>query len=200
ALPMGVGGTIRWLETLGRALDREDAARRLIRAELEPLLPTLERVRDRFLEGRRLAISAEPALAAGLFAVADELGLQVPLILAQTRHEERLGCVREAIAASRQRPLLLLDRGPLELETALRAFEEGRGAELLIGASPDRDTAANLGLEFLEVGFPSFLQHALFAKPLLGFAGMRRLADELVNAVQRLDYARNRARASAESA
>jgi nitrogenase molybdenum-iron protein alpha/beta subunit len=199
-LPVGIGGTERFIGALGEPLGVSGPMLRdILGAELGALMPTLERVRSRFLSDRRAAVAADPAMAGGLSGFLAELGMDVPVVSVRTRAEDRLEEVRQAVAGAGLGGSVVHDLSVPALRQTLEKAANDRELDLLIGSSLERDTACDLGLGFVEIGYPSFVTHALFPRPFLGFAGVRRLADDLVNAVQQLDHERNRARSPAVS-
>lgn len=195
-LPLGVEGTVRWLETIAAAAGAEAALEPLLERELTSLVPAIEQARARFLRDRRVALAADPALAAGLAGFLAELGVAVPLVAARTRHERRLTGLRQALAEAGggAAPRLLHDVGVADLTAHLTALPPAERPIALVGSSLERDVARDLDLGFLELGYPAYVTHAFAPRPSLGFAGALRLVDELVTAVQTGEYLRNSAR------
>jgi nitrogenase molybdenum-iron protein alpha/beta subunit len=191
SLPIGLGGTLRWLERLvsDLSLDR-GCLDRLIESELEQLVPTTDLARRRFLEGRRAVVAGEPEIVAGLVEFLAELSVDVPLVSVHARSSERTETVRQAVRRARTSTEIVHDVSVLELRNRVEALGSERAPHVVIGSALERDIARDGGFGFIELGYPSFLIHALSPRPLLGFAGARKLLDELVAAVQLADYSR----------
>lgn len=102
ALPLGVEATNQFIETVAAEAgpEAEAAAGPLIEAELLAFLPAVEQARGRFLRDRRVAVAADPALAAGLVSLLAEQGVAVPTAAAHTRAERRLPPLRAALASA----------------------------------------------------------------------------------------------------
>jgi len=190
-LPVGLGGTVAWLQAIGEALQRQSQAERFIDRELAEKVPAVELARRRFLEQRSVAIAADPPLARGLVELAHELGMEVPLVSLRTRHQGAIDRFAAALDGTAEESEITTDMSVGALKRRLTAIRAERPIDILIGSSLERDVARDLQIGFVELGYPSFVQHAFFPKPLLGFTGTMRLVDDLVNAVQLVDYLRN---------
>lgn len=193
-LPMGLEGTSRWLRELGRTVDASEGAEALIQAGLTEVVPRLEWVLPHDLQGKHLAVIADPHLAWAVCGLAQELGCKV-LVRALWAEE------RHVLEHERAGPGILLINPQREtLATALREALEADGLDLIITNSHALKIHAHLGhdepLPFVELGFPAFYSHALHPSPYFGFMGTLRLAERMVNALRR---ARVRAEARAES-
>jgi nitrogenase molybdenum-iron protein alpha/beta subunit len=178
-LPLGLDGTVRWLTTLGEALGRPEAARALVEAELAALVPPLDHLRTTRLAGRSVAIAHDPHWATGLAEACLELGLSVPVLGLQRRR----GPAFQPSAAWFEPPVVLDALDVPAFRAAIAQAAPGGRVDVVLGPQELRGVADDLGAAFLEVGYPSFTTHAFSPRPLVGFAGLRRLVDELVNAL-----------------
>lgn len=179
-LPIGLEATAAWVTALGEALGRGDAARSLLDAELGLLVPPLDHLRTTRLVGRSAAIAHDPYWAAGLAGAFVELGLRVPVVALRRRR----GPAFEPPCAWADPPRVLEDFGVPALRAALEQAVPGGRVDVLVGPQELRGVADDVGAAFLEAGYPSFTTHAFFPRPFVGFAGVRRLVDELVNGLE----------------
>ncbi len=184
-LPVGVTGTVQWLQALGQETGRFALAEAFLARELPALLPEVDRMREMWLRDRRAVVAAEPALAAGVLDFLSEMGMEVPLLVARTRREERLGLVREAVARLAGHTEVLHDPTARTLRERIRASAP---LDVVIGSSQERAAAWLAGAAFVEVGYPSFIVHALHPRPFVGFSGARNLLTEVGNAVRAREF------------
>ena len=174
-LPLGLGGTSDWLQSLREAaglrgplppaLAREE---RRAAARIFPALPALAH--------RRLLYAGDPYLGAAVLAFAKEL------------------CIRPAAAVLDCQPREL---GPAPLPREVLFAPDVARAARTLGAL-ERHLKPNLavcnsfalteglaaGMPFVELGFPSYGHHCLRDEPFLGYAGAVSLVGRLLNAVQ----------------
>jgi nitrogenase molybdenum-iron protein alpha/beta subunit len=191
-LPIGLAGTAQWLTSLAERLGRASRAQALVDSELSELVPALDRVRSLYLQGLVAVPVHDPHWTPGLVDLLRELGLHVPLAVT------RGGLTPEPPRGDAE-TVFLGATSARALATALDGLGLSPGVDLLLGATSERVLAAQRGASFVELGYPSLVQHALSPRPLLGFAGVRRLADELLSAVLAREWART-ARLSASPA
>ena len=184
-LPLGLAGTSGWVSALGEAVDATDVAADATRAELAALVPDLDRARTACLQGRSAVLAHDPVWAAGLLPYLHELALHVPLVALRRRR----GPPFTAIDPTGGSPRVLDDYAPAELLRALEQVDPDGRVAVVLGAHDERAVAALHRSSFVELGYPSLTTHALAPRPLLGFTGARRLADELVNAVLAHEWA-----------
>jgi nitrogenase molybdenum-iron protein alpha/beta subunit len=165
--PFGPGRSAELLRRLAQATGRSAAAEALIEAELRARATRLEWIVPHLLSGKRVACVAPPDLLGGFAELASELGMVVELLGSPAARpawldDETLGrwppeCPHpmfdaEVAAASRH----LTDHDcPVDLAVA--------HSEVL------RHLPA--GIARVELGYPSYDDHALFDRPYLGFAG-----------------------------
>ncbi len=190
-LPVGVGGTARFIEAVAGATGRERQADLLMRREIPLCVPAIERAADRFLQDTKIAIAADPALAAGLIRFAADLGTEVSVVAARTRSAARTIGLESAPEATKKRTLLY-DATPSDLAAAITGMETGERPQVLVATTMELDVACDLAMGFVELGYPSYMVHALAPRPSLGFAGALELCQELVRARQSAEYEQSR--------
>jgi nitrogenase molybdenum-iron protein alpha/beta subunit len=184
-LPMGFGGTRRFVRTLAEAAGRDLAAvdARLDAAETE----TRDKIHvfRELLQRISLAVFADTPLAAGLVTLLTELGVHVPLV--GLRDQD--GCLGGKVAFFET--LLrngVTDHSHLEVlvTPSLRTVQRevlrraGEGLAGAIGSTHELDTlvhvprsrAMSADAVLLEVGFPSNNYHAVYEIPNFGFEGV----------------------------
>lgn len=179
-LPMGLEGTSKWLAQLAESTATQEDCRKFIEAERSRLCRTLRRpVRELFV-GRHLVLAADPHLAVPLTAACTELGFRVLSVLLRSRNPALL---EHAAGALRQHSPDTAVTWDQSLPAVAQQWAElaQSGVDLAIGTTAERAAATDLGLPFLELGFPSYVRHALFEAPWMGFQGTLWLADSLYN-------------------
>jgi len=179
-LPVGLDASATWLTALGDALGRGEAARAFVEAELAALVPTVDSLRTTRLAGRSVAIAHDAPWATALDGAFVELGLRVPLIALRRRR----GPAFQPPATWAEPPLVIEHFGVPEFREALGRAVPGGRVDVILGPQELRGVADDVGAAFLEAGYPSFTTHAIFPRPFVGFAGVRRVADELVNGLE----------------
>lgn len=186
-LPLGMRATSAWLRRVGAALGVPTTrVESLVSAREARLASRLDLARRR-LGGRRLAILADTPLAAGWVLLAQELGLEIPLVCLLDR---TLGGEAELRAQ-------LADCGG-DLSSATRVvasptLPELRGLAGAPGEPPTFDLVVRPDLSLnhtswaqlptVEMGFPAPHKHFVFPLPELGYNGVAALAQRLLDAV-----------------
>lgn len=201
-LPMGIGGTSRWVREVAAAAGVLDAAvERRIEARERYVRGKLATMVERW-RSLRVAVVAEPPLAAGLCALLLEVGLQP--VFVGLRGRTLGGAVAFADALDRDGHALPEDCRVVE-DPSLHGLREVF-ADLLaqghlhgvIGSAPDLNALTTLpagllaGVEppdpqsrgpfLVELGFPCRDHHAMMPLPWLGYGGVLVLAQRIVDA------------------
>jgi nitrogenase molybdenum-iron protein alpha/beta subunit len=171
-LPLGLGATVRWITALGELLGREAAASRLLQREQAALLDEVAWLAAEQLLGRRALVVGDVPLARALVGMLGELGMGVEALLLLSRSE-----AQDSIGLDAEIPIFR-DPGDLDFEHSLR---DGR-PDLVIGNGAFSHLAIAAGLPVIELGYPSHYNHALAPRPYLGFAGLRRLVQDILEA------------------
>ncbi len=210
-LPMGLGGTRRWLTEIGEHLGvASRRTNKVIQSETERIKPMMELAR-RKLQGRRFAVFAEAPRAAGLVGALMEVGM-VPVTI---------GVLHSSLGGRKAVEKMLLqwfdiqapdftewleDPTPAEVE-ALGGHGHGHGhehehghgrrngqpdevsfldAQVAIGTTIERELLADAQVPWVEHGFPSEGRHYLFPAPWLGYNGTLRLLEQVMMALERV--------------
>jgi len=180
-LPLGLGGTERWLRQVADALGVGARADEVIDAELGRAAPRVQWVIPHHLLHRSLVFVGDPHLGLAVHEMAAELGLQVQkhVVLNRKAHAEEL---LSRCAAD----LVVVDPKRVELARVLGALiAEGR-CDLLVsssgGISPGPVQVATV-----EIGFPSFFTHVLEDHPFLFARGFVALVERMVNELRRAE-------------
>ncbi len=189
-LPIGLEVTTSWLASLGAAAGREAEARVFAERELGDLVPCLDKLRSTCLRGASVVVSHDAHWAAGLVSAMRELSLQVPLVALRRRR----GPTFDAEDLAGRRVVVLEDTSVPAFREALETIDPERAVDLVLGPQELRGVSVSRGATFLEIGYPSFTTHAVFPRPLLGYLGARRLADEIANGLEERRWRTNAGR------
>lgn len=187
-LPLGIEGTGRWIRGVGEALGRGDLAERFVDRELDQIVPRLERAVRRTFMGRSAAVIGDPEQVEGLAELLGELGIAVRLAVPFGRREEVADHVTRAMATLQHPAEVLFDADFPSVEDAFRRLVGQKRLDFAIGSGGARDAAKELRLPYVEIGHPSYVRHALFDAPWLGYRGVLWIADTLFNLLHEADY------------
>jgi nitrogenase molybdenum-iron protein alpha/beta subunit len=183
-LPLGLEATGDFLRAVGRATGREKQAEAVIQAELDRVAPKLEWVLPHALLGKCMALmGSDPHLYEALDRALTELGLRVSL-KAYVSHEDHLAGVEAAEDEDQDQELLINPEadalsGPLSRlgrEDYLHLAWVNSRLLKVLSYSP-------LKIPMLELGFPSYYTHAFLDCPYLGYRGVLKLVERMVNAL-----------------
>lgn len=174
-LPLGLGGTARWLEAVRgaaglkgplppavKALEREAAA------AIAPALPALLH--------RAIVYAGDPYLFPAISAFARELGMRLPLAL--------IDSFTKPLGTAGLPPALLFSPDAGDALAALRRLKGHGRPDLVVGNSFARTEGLAAELPLTELGFPSYGHHCLAEEPFLGFAGAATLAGRMFNSLR----------------
>ncbi len=170
-LPIGIAGTVDWLRAVGRALGRESIDR-----ELSTLIPCIQWIVAEHLLGRKAVVVADPHLGRGLVRFLRELGLAVQGWFVTSRESGG--------SSGRDAGCPVFDRPSAE---QFASFLSAHDPDLVLGSSLFKYLAADRGVPYIELGFPSYLTHVLHPRPYLGFAGARCVVESLFDALLNRD-------------
>ncbi len=186
-LPVGMSGSAHWLRKVAEATGRHEEAERFIQAELQDLLRRVQRVVRTMFFGKRLLLALDPYLARALVPALAELGFEVVDLMLRTRAAWR---VTETSSMFESAGL----RFPISFDTRLPELNQtwssaiASGVDLIIATTLERAALEDGSVAYLEMGFPSYLRHALFDAPWLGFRGMLWLCDRMYNTMSENKY------------
>lgn len=187
-VPIGLDGSARWLKTLAAALGREGAADDFIEEELGAAARALEwTVLNRFA-ARNAAVIADPYTAPELIAFLGELGIGVRAAALLTRNPSLDAGARRILQAPEHDETIIVDPSFTELESLWAGLHRAGRLDFIIGSGCARDAAKRINVPYLEIGYPSYIRHALFDAPYIGFRGALRLADSILNLLNEWEY------------
>jgi len=186
-LPLGLRATAAWLRSVGSSLGvASSRVEALVSAREARLASRLDLARRR-LGGRRLAILADTPLAAGWMLLAQELGLDLPLVVLLDRTLGGEAALRAQVAAAggEVSPHTRVVEAPTLTELRALAPEPDAVPPFDLVVRPDLSLAdtAWAHVPTLETGFPAGHKHFVFPLPELGYNGVVALAQRLMDAV-----------------
>jgi nitrogenase molybdenum-iron protein alpha/beta subunit len=184
-LPVGLDGTARWLRAVGAWLGRDREAERAVEAGLAGAVPLVAPLVPSVFAGRRIAVVAEPALAAGLCGWLAELGVRVEGPIVRCRRAEGIPAGLATAGDVRG-----FDPSVESLTRWMSRLIEDGPLDLVVGSSREREVLRSFDTPFLELGYPSIHYRPLRDAPRVGFAGAVHLAERLANRLAETRYER----------
>jgi nitrogenase molybdenum-iron protein alpha/beta subunit len=174
-LPVGLGGTIAWLESIAQATGRSALCRRLVDAEVPGLYRAVAKAATRYFLNRDFFIATDGHLAAAVGRMVWEMGGIVRLLVGS-------GALPDAeVGPSVERHLhpglTTLGRRIYEL------FEASATVPVLICNEQAVNTIQTIPLAGVFLGFQCPGTHHLYSAPFMGFAGALCLTDKIVNSL-----------------
>ena len=173
-LPFGFDATEAFLRHAGALAGCEQQAAAFIDQELSRVVPRLEWVIPFLFQNRTVGFVGEPGVLPGIHAIVTMLGATLKFAVLTNRpiHAKDLAFPGTD---------LLVHPRVKSLARYLRNVDDQGGVDLLI--------ANNVGIigtkgAVFEFGFPSYVQHALYERPFLGFPGAMAFIDSLANALR----------------
>ncbi len=185
-LPIGLDGTVRWLREVGASTGREERAESFIDRELRRAVPRLEWAIPRGLQHRRVAVVGDQFMVRALVPYLQELGMKVPSVAIHSMDRDMAGLA--LLREDGSRVPVISDPSFPGLEEEWRRLRASGELDIVMGTSYERGAAKDLGVPYLEIGYPSAVRHAIFDAPLLGFSGALWLADALFNLLADAEY------------
>ncbi len=172
-LPFGMESTERFLRDVASAAGRVKECEVAIAQERRRVTRGLRWLLPHLFVGRRAAFVGDPHLAAGFAQIAADLGLRMSgyVVTGRRRHAE--------VSAGDGVPVLY-EPGAAS-EELLRLLS--RPADVLVGATIPMGELYDEGVPVVEVGFPSYWQHALSRRPYLGYEGFLSVVDRMADAL-----------------
>ena len=210
-LPIGTEGTSRWLRTIGSAAGVAEATvERYVRAREEQIRTHVTRWIPHW-RGKRVAVIAEPPLAAAVCATMIELGLS-PRLVGLKGHS--LGGKAELLAACARAGVALPDDAEILEQPSLALLRErftallvDRRLDGVLGSATDLNVLRTVPPEAIlgrhaggamhpqgpfqiEIGFPKKDFHASYPMPFMGYAGVMMWAQRILDAPRTWDAGR----------
>jgi nitrogenase molybdenum-iron protein alpha/beta subunit len=180
-LPLGLGGTERWLRQVAETLGGGASADNVVEAELARAAPRVQWVIPYQLLHRSVVFVGDPHLGLALHEMATEVGLRVEqhVVLNRKAHAQELlaRCGAE---------MVLVDPKRVELASVLGSLAAAGRCDLLVGSSGGVSPGASQGAT-VEIGFPSFFTHVLEDRPFLFARGFVAVVERMVNELRRAE-------------
>jgi len=187
-LPIGLDGSVKWMRALGKLFGREKEAEAFISQELDSIVPRLERIVRSTFMNRNVALAAEPNIAPGLASYLGELGMRMRAVALRTRIQSVPTSIMDTLNVDSQSVPVITDPTLPELESQWRNLFDAENLDLIIATGSERTAAKSLKVPFFELGYPSYVRHALTDSPWIGFRGAIWLADALFNLLSEWEY------------
>lgn len=173
-LPVGFQRTEQFVRKLGELFSVEERASAFIDAELAGLVPRLEWVVPFVFQNRTVGFVGEPHVLPGIYDIVSMLGATLRFALVTNRPSHAAGLSLPGTE-------LVVHPRMKTLSRFMREQNDKGGVDLLISNNVGITSLRGALLEF---GFPSYLQHALYDRPFLGFRGAVALIDSMASAIR----------------
>lgn len=173
-VPFGLEHTSRFVRALAAATGREEQGEALIAAELGDVAPRLEWAIPHLFLGKRVLFSAIPDLLPGFADLAREIGLEVLELSSPARRPSWLA----ADSVGELEPVFDVSLDAV----GQQALASARRPDLVIG-STETLQAVPPYVAGVELGYPSYADHAFVDRPYLGYAGYLQLIQRMASAL-----------------
>ncbi len=173
-LPMGIGGTCRWLESVRAAAGIKEglppAVTALAKSTAAAMAPALHA-----LAHQNVAYAGDPCLFAAFASLAPELGMRINCAL--------LDSFARPLGTDRLPRALLFAPDTAEALSLIRDLSGYSRTDVVVGNSFTVTELLDMKRPYVELGFPSYGHHCLSDEPFLGFAGAVSLTGRLLNSL-----------------
>jgi nitrogenase molybdenum-iron protein beta chain len=129
------------------------------------------------LRGKRVAIFGDPDKVIALSDFAFEIGLRVVAVLSSTKAKHFANEI-ERIAIENKTKIAVFEDSDLY---QLHKFIRNNPVDLIIGDYRGRYIAVEEKIPLLRIGFPICDRFGYHRKPILGYGGAQRIAEEIAN-------------------
>ncbi len=178
-IPVSLADTEAFLLDLACRTGREERCRAVVEAELDRVVPLLDRAVHRGLMGRRAVVAASAEWLPSLVrCLRQDLGVVVTAALARTRHR--------TLEETWEDPAELhIDPTIGQLNEVVDAARTRGGLDLIIGSNWEHNAleADHRSVPFVEFGYPQQQIFFLRSTPHLGYNGILTWAERLLNAI-----------------
>jgi nitrogenase molybdenum-iron protein alpha/beta subunit len=185
AVPLGIEGTRRWVETIAAFVGEEGRARQFVEKELDRIIPRIERIVPFYFLNRRVGLLCDPHHVAGLAGLCSDLGMQVRYLAAVGREEHASGELA-GFMAGRVSVGYDVQRGELMRRGLVDA---GLGPGSLVVCNGEYAAHLRKTYAVLELGVPSYSHHVFADAPFLGFEGALQLVNRMANVLSQASTA-----------
>ena len=173
-LPVGLTATADFIRAVGAATDRAAKADHLVATETAKCTLLLNNVVSLLADEISVAVLADQVLAPALHQALGEIGVDVPLTGVLGARE-----LPRAVTALSGR--VVQDPSFRGWERVLAEAVDG-GVQLVLGSGLAEVAAHKAGAQLIELGFPCHKTHFLTPTPYLGFQGLLKLVERIINA------------------
>lgn len=186
-LPLGLTGCAAFLRAIGDGAGVDRArVEAVIDREMTRAVPLMAQAARR-LQGMRVGVFLDTAMAAAVTAFLLDLGLEVPFVAltdGDDADEGRFQAMLSRLAPPGSPAPEVVLRGPSRNEAIQKFLEVAarRPVPIAVGSAVQRQVL-NRHLTFVvELGFPATQRHALYPMPFLGFNGAVALTQRVLDA------------------
>ncbi|MEI7529479.1 MAG: nitrogenase component 1 [Elusimicrobiota bacterium] len=173
-LPMGIGGTCRWLESVRAAAGMKEglppAVAALAKRTAAAMAPALHA-----LAHQNVTYAGDPCLFAAFASLAPELGMRINCAL--------IDSLARPLGTGRLPRELLFAPDTAEALSIVRELSGYSRTDIVVGNSFTVTESLDMKRPYVELGFPSYGHHCLVDEPFLGFAGAVSLTGRLLNSL-----------------
>lgn len=156
-------------------------------------LDAIADVSHMFLAEKRVAIYGAPDMVIGLAEFCLDLEMKPVLLLlgddnGNYEKDPRIKALQENVNYDME---IVTNADFWELENRIK--NEGLELDLILGHSKGRFISIDYNIPMVRVGFPTFDRAGLYNYPIVGYAGAKRLAEEMANALfTDMEYKKNK--------
>lgn len=180
-LPVGIENSTEFLKKIGSAVGAGPKTERFIENELARIIPRIERVLDTTM-GKKVAIFSDSQKVPGLLKFLIGLGME-PITVSMHDSSQKAERGVKGILRDRGMPAGVRVFRKEKFSACVKRLERAE-TDIIIGSSVELERLRYLNKPFLQLGLPSFEEHALFEMPYLGFKGSLVLANRIANLLE----------------
>ncbi len=180
-LPVGIENSIEFLKKIGSAVGTGPRTERFIEKELARIIPRIERVLDTTI-GKRIAIFSDSQMVPGLLKFLIYLGME-PISVSMHDSSQEAERDVKGILRDRGMPAGVRVFSKEEFPACVKRLERSE-TDIIIGSSIELERLGHLNKPFMQLGLPSFEEHALFEMPYIGFMGSLVIANRIANLLE----------------
>lgn len=179
-VPLGIQGTIRWIENLAHHLNLGKAAREFIDHELSALIPMLQWLLPKYFYGKSALVCADHVFLPLMIEFLKELGFHIAGTICTTDAQS----LKADATISHDDEDKFLPIHLNELKNLVTKYAHAGKVDLMIGNSIIHQFVKDIAVAFVEMGYPSSFHHSIHQAPFLGFNGVRTLVERIINGME----------------
>ena len=180
-LPFGIENTIDWIKKISKFLSIENKVNTFIDTELEKIIPRLEWIINYVFLHKKVIFMGDPFIAKSFYTFSKEIGLTLEKVITICSRNN----AKEITNLHSEQEIIVEPKMNTILKNIKKVFSD-KNIHLFIGNSEGINLAQNQ-TPYMEFGFPSFFNHALFDKPFFGFSGAILFIEKMVNNMLRFE-------------